>query len=56
MKIIMLGAGGAGVRDGAHLVRAGEEVIFIARGPRAAFLQQHGLRLTGLADFTFPSR
>jgi 2-dehydropantoate 2-reductase len=36
------------------LVRAGEEVIFIARGQRAAVLQQHGLRLTGLADFTVP--
>jgi 2-dehydropantoate 2-reductase len=54
MKIIMLGAGALGSVIGAHLVRAGEEVIFIARGPRAAFLQQHGLRLTGLADFTVP--
>jgi len=54
MKIIMLGAGALGSVIGAHLVRAGEEVIFIARGQRAAFLQQHGLRLTGLADFTVP--
>jgi len=54
MKIIMLGTGALGSVIGAHLVRAGEEVIFIARGPRAAFLQQHRLRLTGLADFTVP--
>jgi 2-dehydropantoate 2-reductase len=54
MKIIVLGTGALGSVIGAHLVRAGEEVIFIARGPRAAFLQQHGLRLTGLADFTAP--
>ena len=53
-KIIMLGAGALGSVIGAHLVRAGAEVIFIARGSRAAFLQQHGLRLTGLADFTVP--
>ena len=54
MKIIVLGTGALGSVIGAHLVRAGEEVIFIARGQRAAFLQQHGLRLTGLADFTVP--
>ena len=50
----MLGTGALGSVIGAHLVRAGEEVIFIGRGQRATFLRQHGLRLTGLADFSVP--
>ena len=54
MKIIVLGAGALGSIIGAHLVRAGEEVIFMARGHRAAFLQHHGIVITGLADFTVP--
>jgi 2-dehydropantoate 2-reductase len=54
MKIVMLGAGGVGSVIGAHLVRAGEEVIFIARGQRAAFVQHHGIILTGRANFTVP--
>src|SRR2546426_7994405 len=54
MKIIVLGAGALGSIIGAHLVRAGEEVIFMARGSRTAFLQQHGIVITGLADFTVP--
>ena len=54
MKIIVLGAGALGSIIGAHLVRAGEDVIFIARGHRAAFLQQHGIVITGLVDFTVP--
>ena len=52
--IIVLGAGALGSIIGAHLVRAGEEVVFIARGHRAAFLQQHGIVITGLVDFTVP--
>ena len=54
MKVVILGAGGLGSVIGAHLVRAGEEVIFIARGQRAAFLQQQGMHITGLADFAVP--
>ena len=54
MKIVILGAGALGSIIGAHLARAGEDVIIIARGERAAYLQQHGITLTGLADFTVP--
>jgi 2-dehydropantoate 2-reductase len=54
MKIVILGAGGLGSVIGAHLARAGEEVICIARGPRAAFVQEHGLCISGLANFTVP--
>ena len=54
MKIIILGAGALGSILGGHLARAGEEVTLIAREPRAAYVQHHGLTLTGLADFTVP--
>jgi 2-dehydropantoate 2-reductase len=54
MQIIILGAGALGSILGGHLARAGEEVTLIARGPRAASIQQHGLTLTGLVDFTVP--
>jgi len=54
VKIIVLGAGALGSIIGAHLVRAGEDVVIMARGQRAATLQQHGIVLTGLADFTVP--
>src|SRR5215471_2214269 len=54
MKIVILGAGALGTVLGAHLARAGEDVTLIARGQRAAFLQEHGATLTGLVDFTVP--
>ena len=54
MKVVILGAGALGSIVGGHLARAGEEVTIIARGQRAAYLQQHGITLTGLADFTVP--
>src|SRR5215813_9563024 len=54
MKIIILGAGALGSIIGGHLARAGEAVTIIARGPRAAYLEQHGIVLTGLVDFTVP--
>jgi 2-dehydropantoate 2-reductase len=54
MKILILGAGSLGSIIGGHLARAGEGVTIIARGQRAAYLEQHGITLTGLADFTVP--
>jgi len=54
MNIVILGAGALGSIIGGHLARAGEEVTLIARGQRAAYVQQHGITLTGLADFTMP--
>jgi 2-dehydropantoate 2-reductase len=56
MKIVILGAGALGTVLGAHLARAGEDVTLIARGQRAAYLQEHGATLTGLVDFTVPVR
>jgi 2-dehydropantoate 2-reductase len=54
MNIVILGAGALGTVLGAHLAKAGEEVTLLARGHRAAYLQEHGATLTGLADFTVP--
>lgn len=54
MKIIILGAGALGSLIGGHLARTDEQVIVIARGQRAAFLQEHGIIITGLANFTVP--
>jgi 2-dehydropantoate 2-reductase len=54
MHIVILGAEALGTVLGAHLSQAGEEVTLVARGNRAAYLQEHGATMTGLADFTVP--
>jgi len=54
MKVVVVGAGALGSIVGAHLARAGEDVVFVARGERAAILRQRGIALRGLADFTVP--
>lgn len=43
MRFIILGAGGIGSYYGTRLLQAGEDVIFIARGPHLAVLQERGL-------------
>jgi 2-dehydropantoate 2-reductase len=48
----ILGAGAIGSILGAHLARAGHRVAMLARGTRAAWLEQHGLAMRGLAEFT----
>jgi 2-dehydropantoate 2-reductase len=50
MRFAILGAGALGTILGAHLSRAGHEVIMIARGERARILQRQGLVLNGLSD------
>jgi 2-dehydropantoate 2-reductase len=54
MKMVILGAGALGSIIGGHLALGGAEVLVIARGQRAAFLQQHGIQVTGLAHFRVP--
>ena len=54
MRIVVVGAGALGSIVGAGLRRAGEDVVFVARGRRADVLRQHGIAITGLADFTVP--
>jgi 2-dehydropantoate 2-reductase len=48
----ILGAGAIGSILGAHLARAGQRVVMLARGTRAAYLEQHGLVIRGLTEFT----
>jgi len=50
----ILGAGAMGSIVGAHRGRAGHRVAMLARGARAAELEQHGLRIRGLAEFATP--
>jgi len=50
MRFAILGAGALGSILGAHLSRAGHEVVMIARGERARTLQRQGLVLNGLSD------
>jgi 2-dehydropantoate 2-reductase len=56
MRIAVMGSGGVGGYFGGQLVRAGEDVTFIARGDHLAALRTSGLtvrsRITG--DFTLP--
>jgi 2-dehydropantoate 2-reductase len=51
MRFVILGAGALGSILAGHLARAGEDVV-VARGYRADYMRQHGITLTGLADFT----
>lgn len=53
MRIAIFGAGGAGGYFGARLARAGEEVVWIARGPHLEALRTRGLRVESAdGDFT----
>lgn len=45
MRIAVFGTGGAGGYFGAQLARAGEDVIFIARGEHLQTIRTHGLRV-----------
>ena len=50
----ILGAGAIGSIIGAHLARAGQRVVMLARGARAAYVEEHGLIIRGLSEFTAP--
>ena len=52
MRFVVLGAGALGSIIAGHLARAGEDVVLVARGDRARYVQQHGITVTGVADFT----
>src|SRR6476660_4452777 len=59
-KIAIVGAGAVGGYAGAHMVQAGEDVIFIDPWPaHVEAMRQHGLRVThakDVAEFTVPVR
>jgi 2-dehydropantoate 2-reductase len=45
MRIALFGAGGVGGYFGGRLALAGEDVVFIARGPHLQAMRAHGLRV-----------
>jgi 2-dehydropantoate 2-reductase len=52
MRIAVIGAGGVGGPFGSALARAGNNVVFLARGAHLAAMQKDGLRVEGaLGDF-----
>jgi 2-dehydropantoate 2-reductase len=54
VEFAIVGAGAIGSIIGAHLARSGCRVVMLARGSRAQQIRQHGLRITGLAEFSQP--
>lgn len=50
VEYAILGAGALGSILGAHLARAGHDVVLLARGRRAAQVDTDGLRIEGLVD------
>ncbi len=52
MKFLMMGAGGTGAILGAQLVKAGEDVTFIARNAHLEAMQREGLRIKRLWNNT----
>lgn len=51
-EFAVVGAGAIGSILAAHLVRSGHAVTVLARGRRAQQIQEHGLRITGLAEIS----
>ena len=47
MRIAIIGTGGIGAPLGASLARAGQDVVFMARGAHLAAMQANGLRVEG---------
>jgi 2-dehydropantoate 2-reductase len=47
MRIAVIGAGGIGAIYGAALAKAGNEVIFVARGAHLAAMRENGLKIEG---------
>jgi 2-dehydropantoate 2-reductase len=45
MRILVMGSGGIGGYYGARLARAGNEVVFVARGAHLEAMQQGGLQI-----------
>ena len=58
MRIAVVGSGAVGGYFGARLARAGEDVVFIARGAHLAAIRAHGLavRSAALGDFVARAR
>ena len=55
MQTVIVGAGALGTIIAAHLAAAGHEVALVARGARARWLRENGLRVRGLLDAALPA-
>ncbi|MCG8433377.1 MAG: 2-dehydropantoate 2-reductase [Gammaproteobacteria bacterium] len=56
MHITIYGSGGLGGYFGARLAKAGNDVVFIARGRHLEIMQRNGLRISSIhGDFTLPA-
>src|SRR5258707_534479 len=55
-EFAILGAGAMGSLLAAHLARAGCSVTLLARGKRATQIENEGICVTGLSQFTQPVR
>src|SRR5713226_967823 len=53
MRIVVIGAGGTGGYFGGLLARAGEDVVFLARGTQLEALRTHGLTVKSRLAGTF---
>lgn len=57
MTITIYGAGAIGGLTGAHLAKAGEDVLMVDKViDHVDAMNRHGLKITGAADFTIPVR
>ena len=54
MRTVIQGAGVLGSIFAAHLGRAGEDVVLLARGERAKWVRDNGIVLSGLVETTVP--
>jgi len=54
LRILVMGSGGTGAYFGAKLVRAGHQVVFVARGAHLEALQTRGLEIAGVEQFHLP--
>jgi len=52
MRFAMFGAGGVGAVFGAQLLRGGQEVAFVARGPHLVAMREQGLKLVADGEET----
>lgn len=51
MRVVVVGAGAIGSIVGAHLTRAGHDVVFVARGDRLRAINVRGVEIGGLRSF-----
>jgi 2-dehydropantoate 2-reductase len=52
MRIVILGGGGIGSILAAYFARAGHDAVLVTRGDHLRAVQERGIKVTGLADFT----